>query len=630
MICARPPAARTTDHPGNIRFRDKAKARKAEYVGKSNEIINALVNELIREWKAQGGRFLKWNKNSRRWVEAPYIDVKLICRRLLTRESSDVLLSHNEAVQAAVANEAHKSKIGPGGLVATVPYAAEDSPNSCPFVDRQKRCSVGRANGTLAVGAKTSTMHPMPTAAHANVHVHAQPMEFILTPDKIGPMLATTYSDAPVDLEHGWTFPQESLSSVTHLSVDTAFLRETPVVWRDSPAAWRGTEDFPAAPTLPDVFGQKLHMDRSLLSNENDNYREADTGEVKDKDEDKDKDENENENDDDDDDDDDESMVDLDVLDMLAAGTTSDKFDPSDERYGADFRRLEIPGQAGSEGEKTGGGQHQGGGKEEPWEEVENGDTTSGTTYLVHDVDTRMYNTAAFINPNDAVTAHPSPDFSDYPHKDILQPHPHDVMSGRGGRTNSHIGNLYWRMLVQSNKELYLSLPRKQKMLLSLSIVHTIRSQNPPGRFLQKDPMINLWYDVGDQKAQEKTSQALREGAPAIRAARALNTGSPNESVSNEAPPEDGSRADLLVVRPVAPPSAPPAMPRPVSPKGPVQSIRGRKSEQTPILQNGPEGVANTVNPDDGMPEPPSGLDPFQGCSFGSLALTDAEEQLLL
>jgi hypothetical protein len=104
-----------------------------------------------------------------------------------------------------------------------------------------------------------------------------------------------------------------------------------------------------------------------------------------------------------------------------------------------------------------------------------------------------------------------------YPLKDIPEPHPHDVLCGRGGGTNAHVGNSHWRMLVAANKQLYITLPKRQKMLLSRSIVNAVRSQNPPGRFLQKDNKSNLWFDVGDQRAQEKTSQALREGAPDIR-----------------------------------------------------------------------------------------------------------------
>ena len=71
--------------------------------------------------------------------------------------------------------------------------------------------------------------------------------------------------------------------------------------------------------------------------------------------------------------------------------------------------------------------------------------------------------------------------------------------------------------LVSANKELYLKLPNQQKQFLSNSIVHAVRSQNPPGRFLQKHPQTDLWYDVGDNRALEKTSQALREGAPKLK-----------------------------------------------------------------------------------------------------------------
>ena len=37
-------------------------------------------------------------------------------------------------------------------------------------------------------------------------------------------------------------------------------------------------------------------------------------------------------------------------------------------------------------------------------------------------------------------------------------------------------------------------------------------TQSPPGRFLQRDPTTQLWFYVEEEKAIEKTSQALREG----------------------------------------------------------------------------------------------------------------------
>jgi hypothetical protein len=103
-----------------------------------------------------------------------------------------------------------------------------------------------------------------------------------------------------------------------------------------------------------------------------------------------------------------------------------------------------------------------------------------------------------------------------HPLREIPDPHPHDVLCGQGGGTNAHVGNAHWRMLVAANKEKYVTLPNSQKMLLSKSIVRAIRNQGPPGRFLQKDNNTNLWYEVGDKRAEEKTSQALREGAPGM------------------------------------------------------------------------------------------------------------------
>ena len=97
------------------------------------------------------------------------------------------------------------------------------------------------------------------------------------------------------------------------------------------------------------------------------------------------------------------------------------------------------------------------------------------------------------------------------------EPHPNDVLCGRGGMTNQHVGNAHWRSLVAANKRLYLKLPKKQKMLVSQSIVKAVRSQDPPGRFLKLDHQTKIWTDVGDRKAVSKTSQALREGAPKLR-----------------------------------------------------------------------------------------------------------------
>jgi hypothetical protein len=100
------------------------------------------------------------------------------------------------------------------------------------------------------------------------------------------------------------------------------------------------------------------------------------------------------------------------------------------------------------------------------------------------------------------------------------------------------------------------TLPKRQKMLLSKSIVHAVRSQNPPGRFLQKDANTDRWYDVGDNRAVEKTSQALREGAPDIRSKKASeDNDSDKEAEQSEKRPASAAHKKPAPVNFVMPPA---------------------------------------------------------------------------
>jgi hypothetical protein len=65
--------------------------------------------------------------------------------------------------------------------------------------------------------------------------------------------------------------------------------------------------------------------------------------------------------------------------------------------------------------------------------------------------------------------------------------------------------------MVEDKKELYLNSKRLDKPLVAMDIIKEWRELDPPGRFLKQDDDTKLWYDVGDKKAREKTSQALRE-----------------------------------------------------------------------------------------------------------------------
>lgn len=100
---------------------------------------------------------------------------------------------------------------------------------------------------------------------------------------------------------------------------------------------------------------------------------------------------------------------------------------------------------------------------------------------------------------------------ADY-YRNFTIPHLHDVLLSRAPESKSkHAGNVRWRDMLVANCHLSMTLPKEEQKFLAKRIVNEIRNQSPPGCFLQKDPATNLWFDVGYQKAEMKTSQALRE-----------------------------------------------------------------------------------------------------------------------
>lgn len=104
----------------------------------------------------------------------------------------------------------------------------------------------------------------------------------------------------------------------------------------------------------------------------------------------------------------------------------------------------------------------------------------------------------------------------DYKHHDVFpdaiyETNENDVLCGRGKGSNDYIGNCRFRALVGKNREGYASAKRSEKPLIALKIVHTIGNQG--GRFLKYDKSAQCWHTVPQDKAVEKTSQALREGA---------------------------------------------------------------------------------------------------------------------
>lgn len=90
-----------------------------------------------------------------------------------------------------------------------------------------------------------------------------------------------------------------------------------------------------------------------------------------------------------------------------------------------------------------------------------------------------------------------------------------DVLSGRGGGTNVHPGNRNFRDLINLHRRAYLKARKNDKPAISRAIVRSVREAI--GRFLKKDEKSGLWFEIGDDAAREKTSQALRQRAPEMR-----------------------------------------------------------------------------------------------------------------
>lgn len=93
-----------------------------------------------------------------------------------------------------------------------------------------------------------------------------------------------------------------------------------------------------------------------------------------------------------------------------------------------------------------------------------------------------------------------------------------DVLLGRGVAANRHPGNENFRAIVSQHVEVYVISAKKQKTMISRSIIDKVHTElNPPGRFLAKNVKTGLWHEVDDKRALEKTAQALRDGAAPLR-----------------------------------------------------------------------------------------------------------------
>ena len=90
------------------------------------------------------------------------------------------------------------------------------------------------------------------------------------------------------------------------------------------------------------------------------------------------------------------------------------------------------------------------------------------------------------------------------------EPTDRDVLLGRGGMTNHHVGNRLYREKIEDFKPYYQKLSGKDdKQEFSKKVVNFVHSY--AGRFLEKDAYSDGWVEVEKNKARKKVGQALRE-----------------------------------------------------------------------------------------------------------------------
>ncbi len=90
-------------------------------------------------------------------------------------------------------------------------------------------------------------------------------------------------------------------------------------------------------------------------------------------------------------------------------------------------------------------------------------------------------------------------------------PSPADVICGRGGKANTHPGNISFREEAKKLRSWYESSSKSEKFTISAMLVDLVRERG--GRFLKRDDKKSgSWLEADANDVRKKASQALREG----------------------------------------------------------------------------------------------------------------------
>lgn len=99
----------------------------------------------------------------------------------------------------------------------------------------------------------------------------------------------------------------------------------------------------------------------------------------------------------------------------------------------------------------------------------------------------------------------------------IFRPKVFDVLLGRGRGNVRHPGNqrLQFAINVHANRYNDPNTSRADKTRIPIDIVNFVKqSGTSPGRFLKYDPEARCWFEIDDNAARLKVTNALRRHRP--------------------------------------------------------------------------------------------------------------------
>jgi hypothetical protein len=163
---------------------------------------------------------------------------------------------------------------------------------------------------------------------------------------------------------------------------------------------------------------------------------------------------------------------------------------------------------------------------------------------------------------------------------------PNDVLLGRGGAANNHIGNRMFRAIVLQHQLEYLQSKKLDKIKVAHKIVAII--QNQGGRFLKPTGTDDAWEEAESTKALAKASQALREGLDVRHAQIRLKKNSTSaSSSSNESTAATKPRKPYTIKNPLTHGKVRTTNNVPTNPSNKVVAVPlDSVAEQQPFIRN--------------------------------------------